>query len=181
MCRLWPWALPFLIVVHFAVPGTLGSLKTSFFPRGGLIAEQQSGAGTYGSNRLADVGPSLQEWKQSPYLGRGFGTRITQRGDPKWNSPILDNQWLSWLLETGIAGALALAWLFTRSIRRLGRAAMRDQGDDGWLLATLTASLAAFAVGMLTFDAFAFTQAVIVVFAILGLGGATLRLTRGTT
>ena len=178
MFRLWPWALPFLVVVHFAVPGTLGSLKSSFFPRGGLIAEQQTGAGTYGSNRLADVAPSLQEWKRSPYLGRGFGTRVTQRGDPKWNSPILDNQWLSWLLETGIAGVLALAWLFTRSIRRLGRAARRTADDEGWLLAALTASLAGFAIGMLTFDAFAFTQAIIVVFTLLGLGSAVLRLSK---
>jgi hypothetical protein len=176
MLRLWPWALPFLIVVHFAVPGTLGSLKESFFPRGGLVAEQQTGAGTYGSNRLADLGPSLEEWRKSPFAGQGWGTRITDRKNPKHNAPILDNQWLGTLLELGLLGVVAFGWLFVRSVRRLGRAARRDPGDDGWLLASLAAAIAAFGVGMFTYDAFAFTQAIIVLFMLVGIGGAALRL-----
>jgi polysaccharide biosynthesis protein PslJ len=38
--KMWPLALPVLVVVHILVPGTLGSLQESFFPEEGLIAEQ---------------------------------------------------------------------------------------------------------------------------------------------
>ena len=38
--KLWPALIPALAVVHFAVPGTIGSLKDAFFPKGGLIAQQ---------------------------------------------------------------------------------------------------------------------------------------------
>ena len=176
MFRLWPYALPFLVVVHTAVPGTLGSLKSSFFPTGGLIAEQQAGAGTYGSNRLADLGPGIKEWKKTPHFGQGFGTRITQRSDPKWNSPILDNQWLGWLLETGWVGMAGLLWLFFRSVRRLGRASKKDDSDYGWLLASLAASITAMGIGMTTFDAFGFIQVAILLFIVLGIGAAALRL-----
>jgi O-antigen ligase/polysaccharide polymerase Wzy-like membrane protein len=178
MFRLWPFALPFLVVVHVAVPGTLGSLKSSFFPSGGLIAEQQSGAGTYGSNRLADLGPALKEWKKTPHFGQGFGTRITQRSDPKWNSPILDDQWLGWLLETGWLGFVALLWLFFRSVRRLGRAARKDDSDHGWLLASLAASITAMGIGMITFDAFGFIQVAILLFIVFGVGAAAVRLAK---
>ena len=176
MIRLWPWALPFLVVVHIAAPGTLGSLKTSFFPKGGLVAEQQAGAGTYGSNRLADLGPGLQEFKRQPYFGQGFGTRITEKRHPKYNAPILDNNWLAWMLEVGLLGCIGLLWLFGRAVRRLGKAARRDPTERGWLYAGLAASVLAFAIGIATFDALAFAQVTFVLFVLLGLSGAALRL-----
>jgi hypothetical protein len=40
----------------------------------------------------------------------------------------------------------------------------------------VAAAIAAFGVGMFTYDAFAFTQAIIVLFMLLGIGGAALRL-----
>jgi len=175
MFRLWPWAIPFLLVVHIAVPGTLGGLKDSFLPRGGLVAEQQQGAGTYGSNRLADLGPGLEEIRRKPYIGQGFGTRITQRSNPKHNAPILDNEWLGWTMQTGLAGFLALVWLFVRAVRRLSRAALRADGEESWLFAALAASIAAFAFGMLTYDALSFTQVTFVLFIQLGLAAAALR------
>ena len=176
MFRLWPWAIPFLLVVHIAVPGTLGGLKDSFLPRGGLVAEQQQGAGTYGSNRLADLGPGLEEIRRKPYIGQGFGTRITERSNPKHNAPILDNEWLGWTMQTGLAGFLALAWLFVRAVRRLSRAALRTRGEQSWLYAALAASIAAFAFGMLTYDALSFTQVTFLLFIQLGLAGASLRI-----
>ena len=59
--RLWPALLPALIVIHFALPGTIGSLKQSFFPAGGLIAEQQKDPGWSGSGRIADLGTCAGE------------------------------------------------------------------------------------------------------------------------
>jgi hypothetical protein len=172
--RLWPLLLPILILVHFALPGALGSFRISFAPKGGLVAQQANAP--VGSGRLATLGPALhREFVPNPILGEGFGTRITTPDDvvPVPNAPILDDQWLGTLLETGVAGALSLLWLFVRFVRRLGREAKRDRGPRGWLLVCLAASVAAFAESMLTYDALSFTQATFLLFIFIGIGCAT--------
>jgi polysaccharide biosynthesis protein PslJ len=173
--RLLPFVLPCLVAVQFAMPGTLTALKTSFFPEGGLIAEQQAGAGTYGSGRVADLGPGLEEWSARPIAGQGLGSRITNRADPRVNAPILDDQWLGLLLEVGAFGVAAFIWLLVRATRRLGRIARHDDSDDGWLAAALAASIAGYGIGMVTFDAFSFIQVTFLVFILLGLAAPELR------
>jgi len=130
--RLWPALIPTLVLVHFAIPGTLGTLKESFAPPGGLLAEQQvlSGGAQAGGGRLADIAPSLAEWWERPLVGHGFGTRVTVYDSGTGQLPnaiILDNQWLGTLLETGLAGAAALAWLIIRFLRRVTAEARRDR------------------------------------------------------
>jgi O-antigen ligase/polysaccharide polymerase Wzy-like membrane protein len=170
MKRLWPLLLPAALVVHFALPGTIGAFQGLFFPEEGLIAEQQKAAGSVGSGRVADLGPSLGEWKLKPLLGYGYGTRIVEGQHA--NAFILDDQWLGILLETGLLGALAWLWLLARFIRKTGRKAKEDPSPHGWLLTAITASVSAFAWGMLTFDAFSFIQATFLLFILLGLGCA---------
>lgn len=163
--RLWPALLPALIVVHFALPATIGGLKASFFPKGGLIADQSQSVGSRGQGRIADLSPGIDEFLQRPVLGQGFGTRVVDGENP--NAQILDNQWLKSLLETGAVGAFALLWLFWRAIRRLAAVAKSDSSDRGWLAVALAASIAAFAFGMFTYDAFAFIQATFLMFILL--------------
>jgi hypothetical protein len=167
--RLWPVILPALLVIHFALPGALGTLQSSFFPEGGLIAEQQQGAGGRGSGRIADIGPSFDQFKRQPVLGQGFGTRIVDEG-PLLNAFILDNQWLGTLLETGLAGVLSWIWLFRRFIRRVNAAARGDPSPQGWLLTGLSASVMAYAIGMVTYDAWSFIQVTFLLFILLGIG-----------
>src|ERR671935_897656 len=167
--RWWPAIIPVLVLVHFAIPGTLGTLKQSFFPRGGVIHEQR---GSANQGRIADLKPSLTEWARRPVVGEGFGTRIPT--GPMKNARILDNQWLKTLLETGLAGAVALAWLYLRFIRRVGREGKHDQSDRGWLLCSLAASIASFAVGLYFYDAYSFVQVTFLSFILLGLGAAIL-------
>ena len=174
MRRMWPALVPVLLVVHLLLPGTIGSLKGAFFPAGGLVMEQQTNAGWVGSGRLADVAPSLREFKASPFLGQGYGTRVAE--NQGGSAKILDNQWLSTLLETGAVGVFAWLWLFCRVVGRFGRAAKGDFGDRGWLLAAIAASIAAFAVGMFTYDAFAFIQVTFVLFVLVALGAAVFRI-----
>ena len=190
--RLWPAVIPALVVVHFALPQTLGSLRGAFFPAGGLIAEQSQESRNHLSSdgRLADIGPSLAEFAHHPLVGQGYGTRIVsalyvpgetggqpvQAEGPAPNARLLDNAWLSFLLETGAVGVVALFWLFARQIRRLGRLARRDDGDDGWLAAAFAASIAAFGISMLTFDALGFVQVTILLFILLALSSVLLRL-----
>lgn len=162
--------LPALVLIHIALPGTLGSIKEAFLPKGGLVAQQSNVQ--VGSGRVASFGPAVAEISHQPLFGVGFGTRVVDIGQQ--NAYVLDDEWLSTALETGLLGIFAWAWLFVRYIRRLGRAARADTSDRGWLLAALTASIASFAVGMAFYDAFSFIQVTIAAFILLALGAAAM-------
>jgi polysaccharide biosynthesis protein PslJ len=168
--KVWWMIPPFLVAVNIAVPATVGTLKASFFPQGGLIAQQSTNPGGDASNRVADLGPGLQESAMTPILGQGWGSRLPEHLDPAKTRRILDNQWLGVLLEAGWLGVFAWGWFFARNFRLLAGAAVRDHTDHGWLLAGLAASILAFAVGMFTYDAFAFSQATLLLFILVGLG-----------
>jgi polysaccharide biosynthesis protein PslJ len=171
MKRIWPLLLPVIVLTQFAVPGTLGSLKQSFFPEGGLVSEQKSSAGDCSSSgRVADLGPTLAEVAKQPFLGYGYGTRVVTGPTP--NACILDNQWLGTTYELGYFGLIAWLLLFIRVARRYGRAGKDDDSPTGWLLVGVTASVTAYAVGSLTFDSLGFSQVTFVLFLVLGLGAA---------
>jgi polysaccharide biosynthesis protein PslJ len=172
--RMWPLLFVVPIAIHFALPGTLGAIKQSFLPAGGLLAEQRASADTAGSGRLADLGPGLREWSHQPILGQGYGTQVVDLTKGGVASNILDNQWLGTLIGTGIIGFFGWLWFFVRAIRRFGAEARRDDSERGWLLTAIAASIAAFAVGMITFDAFAFIQVTFLMFILVGLGAALL-------
>ena len=159
------------ILGQIAVPGSIGTLRYYFNPPEGLVAQQQSSAGSCSSaGRIADIGPALREYRQKPVFGQGFGSRIPT--GERANACILDNQWLGSLLEVGTIGLLGFLWLFSRFTRRLAREARRDKSAAGWLPTALVASVVGYAVGMLTFDAFSFVQVTLLMFIFLGLGAA---------
>jgi polysaccharide biosynthesis protein PslJ len=170
--KMWPALIPALIVIKLVLPGTLGAIKNSFMPAGGLVAEQQSMPGASGSGRLADLGPALQEWKQKPLVGQGFGTRVVDANVRGPRANILDNEWLGTLLEIGALGFFGWLWFFARVVRRLGKEAKEDDSERGWLLVSIAASVAAFAVGMFTYDAFSFIQVTFLMFVLVGLGAS---------
>ena len=172
--RYWPALFPALIVIHFAVPGTLGALKQSFLPTGGLVAQQKGDAKGSGSGRIADLGPGLRLWEATPLLGQGYGTQIVNPNKGGIDANIFDDQWLGTLLATGALGFFGWAWFFTRIVRRLAAEAKRDDSDRGSLLTAIAASVAAYAFGMTTFDAFAFVQVTFLLFILTALGSALL-------
>jgi polysaccharide biosynthesis protein PslJ len=176
--RVWPLLLPMLAVVHFAMPGTLGTFRASFFPEEGLIAQQETSAGSCSSaGRVADLGPSLAEAARKPLLGVGYGTRVVT--GQKTNACILDDQWLGTLLEAGAVAVAAWLWLFICFIRRMQQYAREDVSERGWLVVALVASVAAYAIGMFTFDAFSFIQVTFLLYIFLGLGAALLSIRDG--
>lgn len=172
--RFWPVLLPGVVLVHFLLPGTLGALKGSFFPEGGLIAQQSQREGSRGSGRIADLGPALDEFSYTPVFGQGLGTRLTGREAQihEKDTAILDDQWLKTLLETGLVGAFAWLWIFVRSVKRLSRAARADDSDGGYLYVALACSITAFAFGMFLYDAFSFIQVTFLLFIVMALGSA---------
>jgi hypothetical protein len=175
--RFWPAIVPLFLLVHVAAPGTLGSLKASFFPSNGLIAQESTN--NVGSGRLATLGPTLRrEVYPNPLFGEGYGTRVVVAdGDIARNAPITDDQWLNTAAETGLFGVAAWLWLLCRFIRRLGGLAKGPPDSDRtWLAAALAASVAAFTAGMFLYDAFSFIQVTFVLYFFLALGAAALRL-----
>jgi polysaccharide biosynthesis protein PslJ len=176
--RLWPLLIPLMIGVHLAVPGTVGTLKNAFLPKGGIVAEQQGAANTRGSGRIADLGPTLSQASEGPILGQGEGTRIVEDG-PDQNAQILDDQWLGLLLDTGVVGVVTAIWLIRRALLRTAAAARDDRSPRGLMLTAATASVTAFAIGMLTYDAFSFIQVTFVFFILLALGMSALLATDG--
>jgi O-antigen ligase len=172
--RLLPMLLPLVLVIQVVMPGTLGTMKSMLNPSY-VIKEQSFNNGGGGTGRVADLGPALARWSTQPFLGSGFGTRVA---DPNAKAgsdqQILDDQWLGSLLEIGLCGVLALLWLYGRAIRRLTRLARSDTGPDGWLAAAIATSIVSFAVGMLTFDAFAFVQVTFFSFIMLALAAVVI-------
>ena len=52
--RFWPALVPLVLVIHFAVPGAIGTTWQSFFPQGGLLAQEKTnqwGAAGYATFR----------------------------------------------------------------------------------------------------------------------------------
>lgn len=155
--RLSPLVVPFIVAVHFATPGTLGTLRASFGD------EDKSDEG-----RTSDYATAFEQVELAPFLGSGTGTRIVTGVEA--NAEILDNQWLASLIETGIFGVAALIWLYGRYIWRLLRAARGDPSPQAWLVIGLAAGVAAWVVGMFLFDSFSFVQATFVLYIYLALG-----------
>ena len=96
--RFWPVLLPAIVLVHFAIPGTLGTLKQSFAPTA-LLEEQryESGGEQPGGGRLADIGPTFDEWWRAPSSARDSerDTMYDPGSGQVPNAIILDNQWLA--------------------------------------------------------------------------------------
>jgi hypothetical protein len=95
---------------------------------------------------------------------------------PLPKSRLLDDQWLGTLLDLGLVGTFALAWLLGRFVVRTSIASSRT-GTDGVMLAALAAAVFSYMIGMFTYDALAFTQVTLVLFVLLGVG-SSLVLTR---
>jgi hypothetical protein len=172
--RLLPMLLPMLVVIQVVMPGTLGTIKAMLNPK--FVIQEQSYDQGATAGRIADIGPALSRWSRQPLFGSGFGTTVADPNASKdSDQQILDDQWLGSLLQTGAFGVLALLWLFVRAIRRLAARARSSTGPDGWLAMALAASIIAFAVGMLTFDAFAFIQVTFLAFVMLGFAGVVTR------
>jgi hypothetical protein len=182
MRRLLPLLVPVVVVVYAAVPHALGSLYAEFFPKGGIVAQQnaqEQDNSLQSTGRLARIGPAISEWSAKPVLGEGFGSRVTSYNGVRGGqvgpvAQVFDDQWLTSLLETGALGVIVIFWLLRRPVRRLKPIARRYDAD-GWLALALIAGIDAFTVGMLTFDAFGFIQVTILTFLLMALAAALLK------
>lgn len=174
--RFWPLLLLLPFVVHFLAPGALGGIWKSFFPKEGLVTSLDDRAGQSGSGRIADLGPGLELWRESPLVGIGIGEQTVPSdappGAPAAESPelIFDNQYLNTVVTTGLLGLVAVVWLTWGSVVKLARAARRRRGPPSDLLAACSISAAGFGASMFVFDAFYFVQCTLFFFVIVAIG-----------
>ena len=183
LVRHWPVVIVLAVVVHFVSPGAVSHLYRAFFPKQGLSSSLQGRSGAVGSGRLADIRPGLRSWKQTPLLGHGLGTgkdpSTVGTGaivDPDTGAPIIfDDQYLNSLVSIGALGLLAVLWFVWGSAATLVRRVPQLPRGQSDLVAACGAAAAAFAVGMLTFDAFSFVQSTLLFFVVVALGLAAAR------
>jgi hypothetical protein len=175
--RRWPVLIVLLALTHFTAPGAIGHLYDAFNPKQGLVNQQSVRTSQQGSGRLADFGPGLHRWSQKPLFGRGLGTSATTAEPSALDASgttgirvIYDDQYLSTLISLGGLGFVGVIWFLWGAVRKLGRAVSRPAGHSDDLLLACTASTAAFAAGMFTYDAFSFVQVSLLFFVICGLG-----------
>lgn len=192
--RCWPALIPMLLVLEVVQPGAISGAINSFFPKGGLIAQQSATFAAHGQvqdgSRLSRLGPQLRGVfeKHNEFFGEGFGTRVLGRttttnqgvvgaiqSTAADNAQILDDQWLANLLETGLVGVVAWLWLFTRAIRRLSARAKAERGTrEGWLPVTLASSIMCYATSMYLYDAWTFLQGTVLLILLFGCASALL-------
>jgi MFS family permease len=176
---------PIVAVVGLLLfPGLVRPSFEAFFPSQGLLDEQNTQLFEGGSttiNRLGDFQFALRDVERSPIVGHGLGTRVTDPlqtarflPDGRYGG-ILDNQWLGTLLELGLLGIAGLVWLVARAVRSLRRESRLRSDADALLATSFAASILAFAIGMLFYDAFAFAQITFVFFFTLALVAVFLR------
>lgn len=139
-------ALVFLVgVVLFPYPyrvGAAGDLTGLFSSRATDVSDVAV------SSRWKLLGPLIDEIKESPLEGKGFGEEVTfQTDDPRvrafspdgtWTTYSLEWGWLELWLKMGLLGPLSFAFLFGWYVWRLWPGL---RGERGWLAVGLLASV----------------------------------------
>jgi len=148
--------------VHMAVPGLLRHTLAAITP--GYIAKNELGSATTGSGRLEDYPVMFAEFVRRPLLGRAVGTYDSVRYG------FIDNQYLLFLVEMGLAGIAALLWLYYRSTSWFAAAAKHAKDTERGLLFAMSASALIFAIVTATFDVFAFPQVTYLYFIFIAFG-----------
>lgn len=169
----WPglWKLRALVIAPFAIvglrlaiPGLVGTLL-SFF----VNAENDPSV----EGRTQDYAAVHLLWSQHPWFGRGLFTFVPQY------YRILDNEYLLLLVELGAVGlALFVVALLIGYFSARGTHHHAPDPRSRNVGLSISAGLLGVLVAHATFDGLGFPMAAGVTYLLVGLGGATWRLTR---
>lgn len=169
----WPGAwklralaiMPFAIVgLRVAIPGLVGTLL-SFF----MNADEDPSV----EGRTQDYAAVHLLWSEHPYFGRGLFTFVPQF------FRILDNAYLLLLVELGAVGlTLFVVGLLIGYFSARGTHHHAPDARSRHVGLCISAGLFGLMVSHATFDGLGFPMAAGMTFLLVGLGGATWRLTR---
>lgn len=149
--------------VAITIPGMLGSLRGLFETAG----QDDSVSSRTGSYPIAG-----EFFLRAPFFGRGYSTFL-----PAYR--IFDNQYLLLLIEVGLVGLVAFLGVVVTSIWCSNRARrLATQQADKDYAQALLAGIAAGALGLALFDGLSFVMSTGVLFVMIGLAGALVRLMR---
>ncbi|AXX29114.1 O-antigen ligase family protein [Actinosynnema pretiosum subsp. pretiosum] len=152
----------FFLGASLVVPGLFGTLRGMF----SNISDDPSVKA-----RTSDYEAANEQIALHPLLGRGFGTFLPTK------NPILDNQFLLTMIENGYLGLFALVGMFLAACYAVLRTRLlsSDENVRGMAACLLSAVLVG-GIASVTFDLLAFSIATGMVFVMLGLSGAALRI-----
>lgn len=168
---LLSFGLPALVVGYLALPKVFDTLLLSFLDVDGLIASQQTSPGFRGAGRLADLGPSLEQYVIRPFWGTGVGSRIVVGDDQ--NAYILDNQILGSMLETGAVGVIGVAALTLIpliTILRWTVTVAKNEPRYAFLAFAIVVAGAGYTAALFFYDAFGFYQTFFVLCMLYAIG-----------
>jgi O-antigen ligase len=153
----------FLVVMRFAIPGLLGTIRYLFLH----MFDDESYQG-----RRQDYEVVGRFIKERPVFGRGLGTFLPDV------YVYLDNQYLGFMIELGIVGTFAFVALLAIGVGTSRGARRRADAETRSLGQALAGAIFAALVSTATFDLFAFGIATGLLFLLLGCAGALWRLTK---
>jgi O-antigen ligase len=120
--KLIPYAAAILVALAFFVT-PLGSRRIVNESSTRLRTAESGKANSSLAWRLDKWKMLVPEWERSPVVGRGLGTTVTGRRVPgnQFAGEAPHNEYVRYLVETGIVGLGILLWALTILIRRLVR------------------------------------------------------------
>jgi len=97
-----------VVIIFFATP--LGSKRVASEATTSLSAADRGETTSTLNTRLYRWKTLIPEWERSPVLGRGLGTTTTTEGTPsnRLNGLLPHNEYIRYLVETGVLGTLLL-------------------------------------------------------------------------
>jgi O-antigen ligase len=120
--KLTPCAVAGIVALaFFATP--LGSHRITNESSTSLRTAERGAANSSLAWRLNKWKTLIPEWERSPLVGRGLGTTVTGRRIPgnEFAGEAPHNEYVRYLVETGIVGLAVLLWVLAILIRRLVR------------------------------------------------------------
>lgn len=166
MVKLLPLGLVVVLAIQVLVPGSISSIRYEF-------AGGKSSGSTEG--RTADYDAVTPDLVARPLLGRGYGTydpkAFVHEGSLEVHR-ILDNQYLTLLIEVGLIGTLIFLCIPLTGIASLHRQARARDPVRAGVAASIIGAIGAFVVSNALFDALAFAQVPYLLFFVLGLSVA---------
>jgi hypothetical protein len=154
--QLVPVALVMMVLIHLVAPGALGSVKDQLMPSNlfGVLSTK---------DRQSDYGAIKPDVAKHPVLGRGYESYDQKK------YRILDNQYLSLIIGTGILGVLAYLSIFGAICFLAHRVARSDDPDHAPIAIAAIAAMASVVAGSALMDTLALPQLAYLICFIAGL------------